>query len=111
MQDSSKNKRRSVNRRSQKQEREHAQRTGGRVQAGSGSSWRAREDVRGPLGEDGEGYLDQLKQYETGSFRITAKEWRKLRKHARQEGREPRLIIEFPREGITLVVVEGNGAD
>ena len=87
-------------------EEAHAKETGGKVQPGSGSSWRAPEDVRGPLDESGDGYLDQHKFTDSGSFRITAKEWRKIRANARRAGREPRLIIEFPEHGIKLTVTE-----
>lgn len=106
MEDNSKNRRKSVNRRSQKQEKEHAQRTGGKVQAGSGSSWRAPEDVRGPLDEEGGGFLDQLKSYATGRYRLDANEWIKFRRNAHKDGREPRLIVEFPEHGVRLVITE-----
>lgn len=98
--------RRDVNRRSARQEKRHAERTGGKVQPGSGSSYRAPEDVRGPLDGNDEGFLDQLKQYATGRITLTAAEWLKLRKNARQVGREPRMIIEFPEQEIALVITE-----
>lgn len=106
MEDSPKKKRQDINARSARQEKEHAQRTGGQVQAGSGSSWRRPEDVRGRLDEEGGGFLDQLKSYATGRYTLTAKEWTKLRRNAHKDGREPRLIIEFPEHGVRLVVTE-----
>ena len=98
--------RKAVNARSAKQEADHARKTGGKVQAGSGSSWRAPEDVRGPLDDDDEGFLDQLKSYETGRITITDEEWAKSRKNAHIAGREPRWIIEFPASGTRLKLVE-----
>lgn len=111
MEDTPKKKRQKINQRSAKQEKEHAQRTGGRVQAGSGSSWRAPEDVRGKLDAEGGGYLDQLKSFATGRYTLSAKEWIKLRRNAHKDGREPRLIIEFPEQGVRLVVTEDDESE
>lgn len=101
-----KGRRKAVNERSARQEAKHAKKTGGKVQAGSGSSWRAPEDVRGPLDEDGDGFLDQLKSMASGRITITDKEWARSRKNARNAGRDPRWIIEFPNSGTTLMLVE-----
>lgn len=86
------------NTRSARQERHHAAQEGGRVQAGSGSSWRAPHDVVTPE------FLDELKFTDAKSFRLDAGYFRRLRRSARRMGREPRLIIEFP--NLKLVVTE-----
>lgn len=98
------------NRRSARLERAHAERTGGRVQAGSGSSWRAPEDVVGPIDEEsGEGFLDQHKYTDKLQFPIKRAEWDRLRRNALRAGRDPRLVIEFQdgeRTVLKLLVTE-----
>jgi hypothetical protein len=91
------------NRRSRQQERQHATANNGKVQAGSGSSWRAPQDVRTPT------HLDQLKFTDAASFRIDIREWQRTRADALRDGREPRLVISFERYGISLVVTEAEG--
>ena len=82
------------NRRSQRQEAAHARKTGGRVQPGSGSSWRAPQDVRGPL-LDESGHMDQLKFTDKTTYVLNLHELMKIRKDALQAGREGRLFVEF----------------
>lgn len=89
-----------INRRSRSQERRYAEENRGRVQAGSGSSWRAPQDVK----EDD--YLTQLKFTDKQSFSIKVAEWKKIRKDAREAGRDPKLVIDFEKEGIRLIVTE-----
>lgn len=92
--------RESVNRRSQEQERKRAKEIGGHVQAGSGSSWRAPQDV---VGKE---HLEQLKFTDRKSITIHAEDWIQLRADASRSGREPRYILEFKQEGIRLIVTE-----
>lgn len=104
---SSKAKRKKVNSRSAKQEKQYAQDKGGKVQPGSGSSPRAPEDVVEPLDPDtGTGFLTQLKFTDGKGFRITGDEWERIRANARRDGREPRLVIDLVAYGIRLVVTE-----
>lgn len=90
------------NARSRKQEREHAKATGGRVQSGSGSSWRAPHDV---VNEE---YLDELKFTDQKGFTVRQDYWEALKASALRAGREPRIIIEFP-GGTVLAVTEHSG--
>lgn len=82
--------RKARNRRSARQERDRAQEIGGRVSAGSGSSWRSPQDVR-----NGE-YLEQLKFTDKKQYTIKEDEWIGLRADALREGKEPRLVIDTP---------------
>lgn len=88
------------NRRSREQERNRAKATGGKVQAGSGSSWRAREDVKTP------DYLEQLKFTDKKSFSLKLSEWKRIRDNAIKAGREPRMVVEFSGEQVTLIITE-----
>lgn len=88
------------NQRSRKQERQQAEQVGGKVQRGSGSSWRAPQDVKGP------DYLDQLKYTDKRSYSIKVSEWKALVQDALNHGREPRMIVSFPQEGITVQITE-----
>lgn len=88
------------NSRSAQQERKVAKRTGGRVQAGSGSSWRAPQDVKTST------HLISVKYTDRASYSIKADDWAALVDDAAHTGREPALIIEFPERGIRLLVVE-----
>ena len=89
---------RAQNRSSARQEHRHAREAGGRVQAGSGSSWRARGDVVGDR------YVDELKETHYESFSITKKIINTLLQAAGQRGREPRLIIDMHAVGVRAVV-------
>lgn len=83
------------NRRSAKQERQHAQRTGGRVQPGSGSSKSNPQDVKTPINDQGEGYLDEVKYTDGKGFRVQLGYFQRLQRNARLTGREGRLFVEF----------------
>lgn len=88
------------NRRSRAQERKRAAETGGKVQRGSGTSWRARGDVRRE--ED----LEQLKFTDAASYRVSVKEWQAIVADAQSQGREPVLIIDFEQHGLRLRVTQ-----
>ena len=88
------------NTRSRKQERDYAEEKQGKVQAGSGSSWRRPQDVQE------EGFLTQLKFTDKDSFALKASEWKQIREDALRDGREPKLVIEFSKHGITLAISE-----
>lgn len=86
------------NTRSKAQERRIASQTGGRVQAGSGSSWRARQDVKTP------GRLIQVKYTDKGSFSLTVKEIRQVQNDAALAGREAGFMVDFAQHGIRAVI-------
>lgn len=92
--------RRDRNARSKKQEKKIARRTGGRVQAGSGSSWRRPQDVVE------EGHVVQAKFTDKPSFTISMKEWAGIRKDAYALGRSPKMEIEFQKHKVKLVITE-----
>ena len=92
--------RKTRNQRSKTQELNRAKDTGGRVQAGSGSSWRAPQDV--VTGE----HLEELKFTGKSSYSIKTSMWVKLRSNAVRLGREPKLVIDFVEEGVRLIVTE-----
>lgn len=87
------------NKRSREQERKRAKETGGKVQKGSGSSWRARGDVR--TDDD----LEQLKYTDKASYSLKVAEWRQIAMDAASQGREPSLIIEFSEFNLRLKIV------
>jgi hypothetical protein len=86
------------NRSSARQERRHAARVGGRVQAGSGSSWRAKGDVKS------EEFMDELKETDGKQYSLTVTAIRKIFRAAVQSGRTPRMIIDFKQHGVRAVV-------
>jgi hypothetical protein len=90
--------RRLRNARSASQEASHAAEVGGRVQSGSGSSWRAPGDVRSAE------YMDELKYTSKASYSLTVIVMRKIMRAAAKTGRTPRLIIDFQSEGVRAVV-------
>lgn len=95
--------RRKQNARSRAQERSHAKASGGKAQPGSGSSWRAPGDVVLPE------LLDELKYTDKQMFPLSLSDWNGIRKKARLMGREPRMIIDYMKEGyprLRLAVVE-----
>ncbi len=98
-------KRKKINTRSKKQESDRAKQIGGRVQPGSGSSSRAPEDVRS------DEYMEQLKFTDADGYRLTAKEWLRLSHNASTFGRTPRMVVDFEKYGIRLVITqeESNG--
>lgn len=95
---SEKGKKRAQNAASRAQEHRHARKVGGKVQAGSGSSWRAKGDVKSSE------FMDELKFTSRSSFSITNTIINKLLRAAGQSGREPRLIIDFQSLGVRAVV-------
>lgn len=86
------------NARSAAQEASLASDLGGRVQGGSGSSWRARGDVR----TDGE--IVEAKYTDRDSYSLKVSTWKKIVKAAHATGREPVMVIEFSAHGLTLEV-------
>jgi hypothetical protein len=89
------------NTRSARQERARAREVGGKVQPGSGSSWRASGDVKAVE------YLEELKYTDAASFGLKVEDWNAIKRKAHIQGRVPRMLIEFPLEGLRLVVEEG----
>ena len=59
------------------------------MQAGSGSSWRAPQDVVAPE------YLESLKFTDKHTFILDADDLLRLREDAFRLGREPKMVIEF----------------
>lgn len=92
--------RKSAMKMSQKQEKDWAKKTGGQRRPGSGNKTRAPQDNRTKK------YLDQLKATKSSSISIGLSEWKKLQRDALIEGREPRMVIYFAREGISLQITE-----
>lgn len=87
------------NRRSRAQERRVAREVGGRVTAGSGSSWRSGGgDVRAP--ED----LIECKYTDARSFALSEAAWHKLERQAARLGREPVMVIKFDQYDLELEV-------
>jgi hypothetical protein len=79
------------------QEHKRAKEAGGRVMPGSGSSWRAPQDVVT------ETHLEQLKYTDGGGFRFLLRDWLMLREDAIRMGKDPRMVIEFMQQGGTSV--------
>lgn len=71
-----------------RQEKDFAKKVGGRVNPGSGSGWRQRQDVRTP------DYLWEMKY--TGKKQVTIKsgDLEQLRKHALMEDRTPAMHLQ-----------------
>lgn len=88
------------NARSQAQERKRAKETGGRVSAGSGSSWRSPQDNRT------DEHMEQIKYTDRASYSLKMSEWEAIREDALRFGREPRLLIDFEKHGIRLLITE-----
>src|SRR4051794_24285377 len=97
--------RRSQNARSRAQEARLASDLGGRVQIGSGSSWRAKADVR-----DDE-FTVEVKYTDARSFALTSGIMKKVITAAEQQGREPRIVIDFVTLGIRATVDLGDIPD
>ena|SRR5687768_1599960 len=94
----SSHKRKQINKRSEKQESDRAKQIGGRVQPGSGSSSRAPQDVRN------ESYLEQLKFTDADSFRLSVLEWLSGEADASRFGRSHRLLVDFDKYDVRLVI-------
>lgn len=88
------------NRRSSRQERQIAKAEGGRVQPGSGSSPRARGDVK--TAEQ----LIEVKYTDKFSYSIHKGVWNEHVRRARVQGKEPVMIIQFD-EHTTIRITEG----
>lgn len=85
------------NKRSQKQEKKRAEELGGKTQAGSGSSWRAPQDIKA------NGILEQLKFTDKPTATVDVRHLRQLLDDAERAGRAPQYTIDFERYGIRLV--------
>lgn len=90
---------RNQNRSSATQERARAEEVGGRVQSGSGSSWRAPQDVVAPE------YLEQLKETNGKGFTILRDECAGLLADALRSGREPRMVVDFRGKGPLRLII------
>lgn len=90
--------RKQQNQRSAEQESKRAKQTGGRRQAGSGSSWRARQDNKTS------DFLESIKYTDQERFTLKLDELMELRADALDTGREPRMIIDFNRAGVRLII-------
>ena|ERR1700738_2254502 len=88
------------NKRSTKQEKEVAKQNGGRVQAGSGNTWKNPRDVKTPE------KLIECKYTDGARYSLSAIAWNDYKKTALQAGREPELIIEFSNYKLNLRVTE-----
>lgn len=92
------------NKRSQRQEKGWAKKIGGKTQVGSGSSWRAPQDVRN------DEYMMQIKFTDSDAFRLSVKEWKRVAADAIRAGKDPAMAITFAQYGITLIVTEEHEA-
>lgn len=92
------NERKVQNRRSAKQEKKRAVETGGRTMAGSGSSWRARQDNR----TDEE--LEQIKYTDKKSFTVKVAECEGIYRDALNAGRDPQMVVDFEQHNIRVVM-------
>lgn len=91
------------NDRSERQERQRASEVGGRRSAGSGSSYRSPGDVRT------DDVLEELKFTDKKSFSLKLAQWEDIKAKALKLGREPRMVIEFHRDGeraVRLIIEE-----
>ena len=86
---SGKAQKRTQNRRSARHERQVAREVGGKVQAGSGTSWRARGDVKTDT------YLIEHKYTDKRSFSVTRKIINQVRQDAQRQGKDWCIIIHF----------------
>lgn len=89
------------NSRSAAQERRIAREEGGRVQPGSGSSWRARGDVKT------EDDLIEVKYTDAASFRLVEADWQEHRRRSLTQGKNPVMIVEFSTTGTRIKITEG----
>lgn len=85
---------------SDKQEARVADLFGGRVNPGSGSNWKRRQDVRV---DEPERLLIEAKR--TGKTQVTVKadDWKQLRHHAALEDRTPLMAIEL--DGVNYIMM------
>lgn len=78
------------NRRSRQQEKKLAKGSGGRVQAGSGSSWRAPQDIKT------DEHLVQVKYTDKDSYPLKVLDLIQIATDAYRCGKTPVLIVDFP---------------
>ncbi len=71
---------------------------GGRVSAGSGSSWRSPQDVRN------EDALESLKFTDSKQFILKASDIVQLQEDALRAGRDARMVVDFSRHSIRAVI-------
>lgn len=98
---SDKARRKRQNRDSGRQERDRAKEVGGRAQPGSGSSWRAPEDV-----VNGD-FLEQLRYTDADSFNIKVKHLKSLKANSLRMGLQGRTVVEFRKHNIRIIIEEG----
>jgi hypothetical protein len=91
----------------QKQEKEVAERRGGVMNAGSGSGWRRKNDVRerGSLLR----ILWEMKQTDNQSIQINRGKWLSLRRNALLEGMMPAMHLQI--RDVKLVVISEDDFD
>jgi len=87
----------------EKQERRIAKRRKGTLNAGSGSGWRRKQDVRET------GILWEAKQTHGISISVKKSVWTGLRKNALMEGRMPALHLQI--QDVALVVIAEDDFD
>ena len=87
------------NRRSGKMERRVAKDVGGRVQPGSGSSWRARGDVKSGT------HMIEHKYTDKESYSVKKRTWFNLKAIANNCGKLPALVVHFGTEADSPAIV------
>lgn len=85
------------NRRSAAQERKRAKETGGRTQPGSGSSWRAPQDVVT------DGVMESVKYTDKDQFVIRIIDVLSVEADSLRHGRDPRMVVEFSKHGKRII--------
>jgi len=89
---------RAQNARSGAHERQLARQVGGRTQPGSGSSWRARGDVKN------DELLIEHKYTGRANYLFDVRQWIKHVERAREQGRVPAMVIDFDEYKVSIVV-------
>jgi hypothetical protein len=92
---------REQNRSSRKQETARAAEVGGKRQRGSGSKHQAPRDVKTAT------HLEELKETDGNRITIDARDFAKLQRQGRQQGRSVRFVVEFKQHGLRLIIEEG----
>ena len=96
---SGKAKKQKQNRRSAAHERRLAEEVGGKVQTGSGNTWKAPQDVRSDT------HLIQHKYTDQRSYSVTVKTLEGLVRDAERSGREAALVLDFEAAGLRVTAV------
>jgi len=78
---------RSKHKMSQRGERRTAHALGGKLQAGSGSQWHSKGDVRTPL------HIVERKDTMAASYKLNLADLQKLVRHAQKDGRMPVMVV------------------